>query len=732
MRRSLLAACLLLAASILLPAELTAAKVKVWHHHNAGHYDKAQLKHAVVSSEGALRLSREFKLLAGIDATHVWDVVEDKSGNLFVATGNEGKLFKVSADGKVSLAFTSSDSQILSLALAPDGTIYAGTGPSGLIVAIPPEGKARIVAENLDGYVWALALDAEGKAIYAGTGPKGRIYQVTPAGTTNVFYATKQEHILCLAMGPDNTLYAGTDKGGLVYRIDARGKGFVLYQAPQGEVRSLLVTADGGVYAGTSAPTRRRAGGSSTASEGGSFTPVRGQSIVSVTQKGSKDEEKDGKKSGRVKTATQAGSSSSEAVEEKKGSPAPSAPPPGAGENSLYRIAADGTVRELFREKALVLSMLRQHGAVLVGTGMQGQLFEIDETTKERCEIARLDHGQIHTLCRRRDGSIVIGTGDPGKLYVLQDRFAARGTVVSDVLDAKIISRWGALTWKADTPAGTAVTVAVRTGNVAEPDETWSDWSAEQTDAEHGRVTAPAARFLQYRVTLTTQRHSTSPALHNLALRYKTTNQAPEITAIEVPDLDSANLDNPKKLKLRWTAVDPNEDELAYHLYIRKEGWKHWVQLEENLEKKEYLWDTSTVPTGVYQVKVVASDHKENADGDALTAERISAPFPVSHVPPAVTVKVAGVEGDHAVIEATASDPLVRLTEASFAVNGKRWVNVFPSDGLFDSKTEHFRFKTESLRPGTYVLVLRVRDAAGNIGSGDIVFTVQPRATASR
>ena len=33
----------------------------------------------------------------------------------------------------------------------------------------------------------------------------------------------------------------------------------------------------------------------------------------------------------------------------------------------------------------------------------------------------------------------------------------------------------------------------------------------------------------------------------------------------------------------------------------------------------------------------------------------------------------------------------------------------------------------EALRPGTYVLVLRVRDAAGNVGSGDVVFTVQPR-----
>jgi hypothetical protein len=108
----------------------------------------------------------------------------------------------------------------------------------------------------------------------------------------------------------------------------------------------------------------------------------------------------------------------------------------------------------------------------------------------------------------------------------------------------------------------------------------------------------------------------------------------------------------------------------------------------------------------------------------------VSAPFVVSHTPPAVTLEVAGTDGDQVLLKATATDPLTRLTAASFAVNGKKWVNVFPTDGLFDSKTETFRFKTDSLKPGTYVVVLRVRDAAGNTGSGDVVFTVQPRPVA--
>jgi hypothetical protein len=126
----------------------------------------------------------------------------------------------------------------------------------------------------------------------------------------------------------------------------------------------------------------------------------------------------------------------------------------------------------------------------------------------------------------------------------------------------------------------------------------------------------------------------------------------------------------------------------------------------------------------VYRLRVVAGDRRDNPEEDALTGSRVSGPFVVAHVPPAVAVKLVGTEGDQAVVEATATDPLIRLTAASFSVNGKKWVNVFPVDGLFDTKTETFRFKTEALKLGMNVVVLRVRDAAGNTGSGDVVFNL--------
>jgi WD40 repeat protein len=718
-RSYLLALCALLTFAVI---SAEAGKVKVWHHHTPAQYEKARLTAAVVSNEGAIRLSRQLRPLASLDAVHVWDVIEDRDGNLIAATGDEGKIYKITPDGKTTIAYTSEDSQVLCLALAPDGSIYAGTGPNGRVIRIDAKGAAKVLYASSESYVWSLAADAKGEAIYAGTGPKGRIYKITPDGKASVFYTTKQDHVLSLASGPDGMLYAGADKGGLVYRIDASGKGFVVFSAPQAEVRTLRVTADG-IYAGTSSPTRRRGPAGTTASAGGASVGVPGSPGTSLSAAKSESSESAKKTTAATGPTTQP----SGGREPGRSEPASAPTPPGAGENSLYRIGPDGTVREIFRERALLMCHLRQNGRIFVGTGMDGQLFEVSESSRERSEIARLDHGQILCLLARRDGSIVVGTGDPGKLYLLQDKYTAKGSVVSEVLDAKMISKWGALRWNADTPAGTSLTVALRSGNVAEPDDTWSDWSSEQTDPKQAIVAAPPARYLQYRVTLTSTSPDVTPVLSGLTIRYMTANQAPEITALDVPDLDAVNQENAKKIHFKWNAIDANEDELTYSVYVKKDGWTSWVLLDDNLEKKDFEWDATTTPSGVYHVKVVASDRKDNSDEEALTGEKTAGPFIVCHESPKVTVKVTGIEGDQAVIEATATSPLVRIAGASFSLNGKKWVNVFPSDGIFDNKSESFKFKTESLKPGAYVLVLKVRDAAANTGTADAVFNVQTK-----
>ena len=715
-------------AGLLLAAPADAGKVKVWFHHTAADYDKAKFDKAVVSNEGTLRLARELRLFADLDAAHVWDIVEDAAGNLIVATGDDGKLFRVTPDGKAKLLVASKESQILCLVRTPEGGVFAGTGPSGKILKIDADGKDTVVADNLGKYVWALVYDPATKSLLAGTGPKGKIYRVGLDGKSSVFYASKQDHILSLALD-GATLYAGTDKGGLVYRIDPAGKAFVLYHASQNEVRALSAH-DQVVFAGTSAPASKRGPTPPTKSSPTPSSPSSSGGSVGAST--NSDETKTKSDETKTKSALEPSIGNTFAGPDDKGSPASAPSSAGAGENSLYRIAGDGTVRELFREKMLVLSLLRDGGRLYVGTGMQGQLFEIDEATKERIELARLDHGEIHCLVRRKDGSILLGAGDPGKIYVLEYRHVRRGEVVSEVLDAKLVSTWGALSWKAETPAGTAVNVSVRAGNVALPDDTWSAWLPCVPDADAARSKAPNARYLQYRIEMTTDDPKRTPEVRQIAIRYRTNNQAPEITHLDVPDLDAVNLEQPKKLRIKWSATDPNEDELTFDLYVKKAGWKDWVLLEENLDRKDFDWDTTKTPSGMYRVKIVASDRHDNCPKRALTAETTSAEVRISSLRPTVTVKqgeravkLAGGGGSDYEIEATAVDPYLRLTEAAYSIDGKRWVNLSPTSGIFDSKTATFRFKTGRLPAGSaHVVMVRVKDAAGNFGSGDLNFTV--------
>ena len=101
-------------ALALSPAE--ASKVKTWQANSAASYDKAKFKEAVISNQGVVRLSKQLKPLAKLDAAHVWDVVEAGNGNLIAATGDDGKLFLVKADGTASVLLASKESQILCLA----------------------------------------------------------------------------------------------------------------------------------------------------------------------------------------------------------------------------------------------------------------------------------------------------------------------------------------------------------------------------------------------------------------------------------------------------------------------------------------------------------------------------------------------------------------------------------------------------------------------------------------
>jgi hypothetical protein len=97
--------------------------------------------------------------------------------------------------------------------------------------------------------------------------------------------------------------------------------------------------------------------------------------------------------------------------------------------------------------------------------------------------------------------------------------YSTSGTYTSKVFDAGASGPWGTASWTASLPAGTAVTVSVRTGNTATPGTGWSSW---RTLSGSGASIAATSRYIQYRVTFSTSSNRFSPALADITLRWRT------------------------------------------------------------------------------------------------------------------------------------------------------------------------------------------------------------------
>src|SRR3984893_14176291 len=109
---------------------------------------------------------------------YIWDIVLDRAGALYVATGDHGEIYKVGANGQHSLFFKSDEVHIRVLALDPKGNLIAGSDGSGLVYRIAPNGEAFVLYSAPKKEITALAIDCAGNIYAAAAGEK------RPGGTT--------------------------------------------------------------------------------------------------------------------------------------------------------------------------------------------------------------------------------------------------------------------------------------------------------------------------------------------------------------------------------------------------------------------------------------------------------------------------------------------------------------------------------------------------------------------
>jgi sugar lactone lactonase YvrE len=103
---------------------------------------------------------------------YIWDLALDKSGNLYVATGDHGEIFRVTPKGEHSVFFQSDETHIRVLAFDAEDNLIAGSDGSGLIYRISPAGDGFVLYSAPKKEITALALDRSGNIYAAAVGEK--------------------------------------------------------------------------------------------------------------------------------------------------------------------------------------------------------------------------------------------------------------------------------------------------------------------------------------------------------------------------------------------------------------------------------------------------------------------------------------------------------------------------------------------------------------------------------
>ncbi len=219
-----------------------------WKQTTAKDFVEGKAEGTAVVSTGEIVLAPTMKTVHRTEQFYLWSAAVDKKGNAFFGSGNNGIVYRMAPDGKVSKFCDLDAVAVHCLAINAKGQLVAGTAPDGKIFRLDEDGKPSLLCDTEHAYVWALA--RRGKDIYAGTGPGGEIVKIAADGKASVFADLPAEHVLSLTFAGD-TLYAGTSEDGVVFKVGSDGEAESVYGEREKAVCALAVGPSGYVYAGT-------------------------------------------------------------------------------------------------------------------------------------------------------------------------------------------------------------------------------------------------------------------------------------------------------------------------------------------------------------------------------------------------------------------------------------------------------------------------------------------------
>jgi len=702
-----------------------ATETHSWTQSDYADFQKGVRRNLSIRSDGRLTLAPKTSEAFDSSIAYLWTLAQDSHGNVYTAGGPGAKLFRIPPGGKGEKIAEFDALEIHAIAIDSKDRVYVATAPDGKVYRIDAAGKSAEFYDPKQKYIWAMVCDAAGN-LYVATGDHGEIHKVAPDGKGQVFFKSDETHIRSLAFDRGGDLIAGTEPGGLVIRVSPKGDGFVLYQMAKREVTALAVGPKNEIYAaavGSKNVPRQTAPPPAAPAPAAPPAPA-GAPTTAITI-----------------TPQVAAAPAAAAMQ--------LAPVTVPGGSDVYLIPANDSPERIWTgaQDVIYALALDTEGRLLIGAGNKGSLYRVESPSLYET-LVTFPVDQVTMLLPARDGSLYATTGNVGKVFRVGPGREAEGSIESDVFDTAGFATWGRIQPSGELHGG-QITLTARSGNLDRPQQNWSPWSQPVSGLDGGRVTAPSARFLQWKATLTASAKNESPTLDAVDAAYLRRNVRPSIGVVEMtpynyrfpaptaqltlssaatlslpaigarpPAVHAASESNTYPgmtyqkgaLGVRWTASDENGDTLIYTVEIRGTKERNWKLLRDKVHEKYLTFDSTAFADGEYRILVTASDSPSNTPEDALSTQTETDPFTIDNTPPAITgLAVAG-----GVVKWHAADALTDIYQAEYSLDGGDWTVVDPVGKLSDSQSLDYALALKGLSPGEHTIAVRVTDENDN------------------
>ena len=450
---------------------VNAAGARFWEVGTLADFLKGDATSLSIDLHGRLLLGPSLTAVADTDAPVLWGAVVAPDGTVFVGSGNDGKVMKVTRDGKFSLFYDSTELEVHALAFAPGGGCDVGHVARRARLQGGRVGQRDAVLRSRR-QIHLGAGEPAGWDAVRGDRRQGAHLQGRPGrqglGVLPHEGDPRAQHADDFRRRSDRR--HRVSRPGLPHQRVRHG--FLLLDSNLQEVSALRPGPGGIVYAAalSGKPSEDRAPVVPALPE-----PSR-PPVPTVTA------EITGMTVVDVGTPTSMGGSRDSSR--------------GVGKGAVYRIQPDGVWDIVWTsaDDTPCDVALDRDGAVLVATGSKGKIYRVAGEPSETTLLVRAPAQQVTSMVQDA-GGLLISTANPGKVFRLSATPAATGSCESDVRDAESVATWGTISWRGTVPGGGDVKLFTRTGNSAAPDDSWSAWSTAYRRGEGEQIVSPKARY---------------------------------------------------------------------------------------------------------------------------------------------------------------------------------------------------------------------------------------------